>query len=346
MEYICHDGTQYVLFEEIMGKMPMNKKEFALRDMRLHENEYIYVSKNKSGYKVLDKASRYKAKKLCISKECINQHQDVIKQYLKPPTPTILPVAIDDNYLSNVKKDQISVREKKHHIYIVSSPHVLLVKVGIWCNCLSILASRYKMYYGSNIRLLIFHVNSSLEKEKIEKDFMCHFRQERVSGELFDKKAYDEYITFLQKITASDGFVWDKDGTINAKPPRPIFKLPLLPAVVELDNKEMFHFDGTSYNIKIRGTRFFETTFFCMSDVGKLFDMKRINTILINYHRGVDYVTFKNKDVHGHADNMSSNNVVNYFTTQGLYKFVGRIKNRSAIHEAFPLWLSRILTKC
>ena len=330
-----------------MGKISKKKRASALHDLPLQENEYIYVSKNQSGYKVLDKATRYKKKKLCISKECINRHQDVIKQYANGLPPNIAPGVMDDNYLSNVKKDQDFVREKEHNVYLVSSPHFSFVKVGVWSNCLSSLACRYRMYYGDSVQLRVFRVHSSREKEEIEKDFICHFKKERVSGELFDKKSYDAYVKFLQKITASDGNLWHRDETISEKQSRPSIRLPLLPPVVVLDNKEMFHFENIVYPLKIRGTRCFTTTFFNLPSkvTEKLFNIKKIKDGLRNYQRGVDYVYFLNKDVNGTADNQSSNNKVLYLTTCGLFKFLGRMKARSVINEVFTQWILQTVIK-
>lgn len=68
------------------------------------------------------------------------------------------------------------------YVYLVTSPNINVVKVGRWSNDLKSLMSRYKTYYGQAASIYAYATNND---KHIEKQFMSHFANMKVSNELF-----------------------------------------------------------------------------------------------------------------------------------------------------------------
>jgi len=350
---IYHSGAQYNLFNSIFDeydKIPSRKIKDIIKDINVPDGQYLYVSINKSGYKILDKNDHYKRKKFFISRDWIDRHktkiEEIAQNYKKNMSNDgpVEPCYMDHCYLSKVKQDQISPPTPQYYIYLVTGPITSAIKVGIWSNNLYKLASRYKCVYGEEIALIVFDGSSIQEMKTVENEFMIEFKQYRISGELFDKKLDQSYKDFLVQKTRKNGILWDGRKILLEKKQSNTIQLTTLPQCIELEEKNKFSFDGVNYSLTIRGTGYCESTFFKASDVGNICRINRIRYIT-KYKRGVDYVFFKNTDAYGNKDNKSNNNVSLYLTTCGIYKLLGRLHDRSEIHNALTLWISNNVIK-
>jgi len=86
---------------------------------------------------------------------------------------------------------------KNGYIYIVTSDLLNFVKIGLWRGNISSLYSRYITYYGNNISIDYYYVNNV---RKVENNVHKHYQEFKISNELFDKKYYNDYKYYINKI--------------------------------------------------------------------------------------------------------------------------------------------------
>lgn len=88
-------------------------------------------------------------------------------------------------------------------VYLVTSNIVDGIKVGMWSNSANKLLSRYKTYFGKNT---VLHYFICPNARSIETAFMQHFKDHKISNELFDKSdtLIEKYKEFLTNKTKSN----------------------------------------------------------------------------------------------------------------------------------------------
>lgn len=82
-------------------------------------------------------------------------------------------------------------------VYLATSASVGHIKIGKWSGRVNDLLSRYKMYFGASTEVHYFVTPAC---DKIEKEFISHFEQNLMCGELFTKHDGDlaMYINYFQ----------------------------------------------------------------------------------------------------------------------------------------------------
>lgn len=342
MSVITLNEINYVNVKDVFKKYKSAKKvpksNIFIEHLNLDTTNFAYVSiSKKNGVTILDNGSRYKSKKLFISNKWVEENDtqlhnyfDKLKngKYLSSQTSSI-------NTLQKLKNQKRRV--KKRFLYLVTSPLINAVKVGVWSSSVGNLISRYRVYYGKDLLIYIYIAEDS--NDVIEKQFILKFQDQCLGGELFNKHAIQDYKSYLKECTKNECFqpikgIWEKKEEKTF-----LSNLPVSPDMIHLSYDDCFRINGKRIDITIRGDRSLQYTFFRVFDIGKTFKIKRLKDNLRNNERGRDYVYFLNYDVSGKKDTKSNNNKVLYFTLFGLIKFLGRLRESQAIRNDFLNWI-------
>lgn len=83
-------------------------------------------------------------------------------------------------------------------LYLVTSPLVNAVKVGIWSNSVRALRGRYITYYGKNLD--IYYFSDVQEARRHETKFKHKFAHHKIFSELFAKQNIQEYLDHFQEV--------------------------------------------------------------------------------------------------------------------------------------------------
>jgi len=85
---------------------------------------------------------------------------------------------------------------KNGYVYLITSDIINFVKIGFWKSTIYSLKSRYITTYGKD--LSIFYVDTK-DASLLEKQCHMHFKNKRITNELFIKDFYDEYKNYLME---------------------------------------------------------------------------------------------------------------------------------------------------
>lgn len=85
---------------------------------------------------------------------------------------------------------------KYNYTYIATSPMFLNVKIGMWHNSIKSLESRYKTYYGDEVKLCVYPVNNA---ETVESNFKAEFKKYNMCGEIYNITHMKQYIKFMSE---------------------------------------------------------------------------------------------------------------------------------------------------
>jgi hypothetical protein len=86
---------------------------------------------------------------------------------------------------------------KEGLVYLVTSPLVLHVKIGMWTSNHKKLLDRYRTYYGSDTNLYIYETKTPRLHESIFKEKFLDFH---ICLELYQKEYIEEYKIYLKKL--------------------------------------------------------------------------------------------------------------------------------------------------
>lgn len=98
-----------------------------------------------------------------------------------------------DNRIKLQKYDNVT--NTRGYVYIIDpcSTHIF-VKIGFWRSNINGLYSRYATYYGKDIEIICYE---SKNAPQTEKNLFDTFKKYNISGELYDKKYKNNYISYL-----------------------------------------------------------------------------------------------------------------------------------------------------
>ena len=85
-------------------------------------------------------------------------------------------------------------------VYVVTSPHINVIKLGRWGGTEDALRKRYQTYYGPDLELYMADVEDCC---RAEREMLRAFEDQKASGELFCKKALVDVIHWLSTYPAS-----------------------------------------------------------------------------------------------------------------------------------------------
>lgn len=327
------------IFKEYKCINKAPKNDVFIQHLNIDTSDFVYVSINKkNGFTILDKCSKYKLRRLFISNEWVVKNDIKLKDYFDKSEQKQYPSKTTNVDTIDKLRSQIQTKSKNHFMYLVTSPLISVVKVGVWSGSVSKLMSRYRVYYGKNLLIHVYNAGAD-DTNVIERNFIVKFQDKCKGGELFDKNAIQDYKSYLKECTKNESFQPKKSTQDNIKKEFCFSNLPVLPALIDLSNDDYFSINGKRIEITIRGDRSLQYTFFKVLDIGKTFNFKRLKDRLRDDVRGKDYVYFLNKDVLGKKDTKSNNNKVLYFTIIGLLRFVGRLREKQLIHDDFLNWI-------
>ena len=84
-------------------------------------------------------------------------------------------------------------------VYVVTSPHINVIKLGRWGGTEDALRKRYQTYYGPDLEL---YMADAEECCRAEREMLRAFEDQKASGELFCKKALADVIHWLSTYPA------------------------------------------------------------------------------------------------------------------------------------------------
>ena len=187
---------------------------------------------------------------------------------------------VQDNGQFLVDKANSNRNKQFGFTYCVSSPILHGSKIGFWTGTMLGLKSRFKTYYGKDLELFFVE---TYHPYLLEQKCMKYFDKYNISGELFQKKYKNEYITFL------------KNNIINTPLNTPLNK------AVSIKHDEQYDIlpdpieDIHDINIQVVGKREVDGCYFNAIDMFEHFELKTTCSNIINsekYINGIDYKYF------------------------------------------------------
>ena len=223
------DDKNNVIEIETRGERSLDKCFFRVKDV---SNGFGLDNLNDI---LLDKKSRYNYKEhyiyFNIPLTSINKNREVLKKALfltfegfnrvinvskislsdkskKIMHCWLLQFSKNDKIEYLINKSEIETLKNTGYVYCVKSKILNAIKIGFWRSNIYSLKSRYKTYYGENVKIFVIRTKNPRNLEQ-----KCHlaFNEYKIENELFLKHYFHDYVSFLKENYEVNPIKYDKE---------------------------------------------------------------------------------------------------------------------------------------